>query len=173
MPHSTSNFGLAWLFSIVFLLFSFAGGYSQVVSGTISDENNEPLPFATVYLPGQNTGTASNEEGKYILKLKPGTYTVVFQYLGYEALEQVVRVRNENIELNVSLSLQPVVLESVTVSSDREDPAYTIMRKAIAKAKYHTQQVDSFSANVYIKGSGRLKDLPGLFRKKIEKALAE
>ena len=68
---------------------------------------------------------------------------------------------------------QPVELEGVVVSSDREDPAYTIMRKAIAKAKYHTQQIDSFSANVYIKGSGRLKGVPGLFRKRIEKELAK
>lgn len=51
----------------------------------------------------------------------------------------------------------------------REDPAYTVMRKAIAKASYHRQQLDRYEAMVYIKGSGRLKDSPFFLRKAIEK----
>ena len=43
------------------------------------------------------------------------------------------------------------------------------MRKAIAKAKYHTQQVDSFFAKVYIKGKGKLKDYPWMAKKIMEK----
>ena len=50
-----------------------------------------------------------------------------------------------------------------------ENPAYTIMRRAIAKASYHRQQLDAYSAEVYIKGSGRLKKIPGLLRGTLEK----
>ncbi|MDV7399646.1 DUF5686 family protein, partial [Arthrospira platensis SPKY1] len=50
-----------------------------------------------------------------------------------------------------------------------EDPAYTVMRKAIAKASYHRQQLDSYEAEVYIKGSGRLKNAPFFLRKTLEK----
>jgi hypothetical protein len=49
---------------------------------------------------------------------------------------------------------------TVTVKAGKEDPAYTIMRKAIAKAKFHTQQIDAYSATVYIKGKGQLTDYP-------------
>src|SRR5260221_587573 len=43
------------------------------------------------------------------------------------------------------------------------------MRKAIAKAKYHIQQLDSYSAKVYIKGKGKLNDYPWLAKKMLEK----
>jgi hypothetical protein len=61
------------------------------------------------------------------------------------------------------------MLQSVTVRADKEDPAYTVMRKAIAKAKYHTQQIDAYSAKVYLKGKGQLKDYPWLAKKELEK----
>ena len=43
------------------------------------------------------------------------------------------------------------------------------MRKAIAKAKYHMQQVDSYKATVYIKGKGQLTDYPWLAKRALEK----
>ena len=61
------------------------------------------------------------------------------------------------------------MLQTVTINSGTEDPAYTIMRKAIAKAKYHTQQIDEYTARVYIKGAGQLIDYPWLAKKAIEK----
>ena len=71
--------------------------------------------------------------------------------------------------------MQPevVALPEAIVSGNGEDPAYTIMRRAIAKAKYHSMQVDEYHAMVYIKGSGRLFKTPWLLRKQINKALAE
>ncbi|MDX1476839.1 MAG: DUF5686 and carboxypeptidase regulatory-like domain-containing protein [Saprospiraceae bacterium] len=145
---------------------------AQVLTGTVTDENNTPLPYATIYVPELTRGTATNEEGYYSLRLPRGTHTVIFQYLGYQSREEVVRI-NGNQRLDVSLQTEPIQLENVTITGDREDPAYTIMRKAIAKAKYHTQQIDTYQATVYIKGSGRLKGLPGLFRKRLEKELAK
>ncbi|MGC4022573.1 MAG: DUF5686 family protein [Cyclobacteriaceae bacterium] len=43
------------------------------------------------------------------------------------------------------------------------------MRKAIAKAKFHTQQLDEYSFIAYIKGKGKLKDYPWLAKKALEK----
>jgi len=42
------------------------------------------------------------------------------------------------------------------------------MRKAIAKASYHRQQIDTYEAQVYMKGTGRMNKIPRLFRKKLE-----
>jgi hypothetical protein len=80
-----------------------------------------------------------------------------------------VEVGSGFTEVNVELRTQVVVLKDVIVRSGKEDPAYTIMRKAIAKAKYHTQAIDRYSAKVYIKGSGQLKDYPWLAKKTLEK----
>jgi hypothetical protein len=43
------------------------------------------------------------------------------------------------------------------------------MRKAIAKATYHREQVDYYSAMVYMKGSGRMLDSPFFLEKMMEK----
>jgi hypothetical protein len=44
-------------------------------------------------------------------------------------------------------------IEAVVVSSNGEDRAYRIMRNAIARAPYHRDQVASYNAEVYLKGS--------------------
>ena len=104
--------------------------------------------------------------------LPPGKYEVIFQYLGFETAVRDVEITNSFIVLDIVLKTQITVLETVTVKSGNEDPAYTIMRKAIAKAKYHTQQIDKYTARVYIKGAGTLKDYPWLAKKQIEKAVS-
>lgn len=146
-------------------------GFSQSLHGTIQDETGNTLPFATVYVQDLKRGTASNIDGEYSLPLQYGNYQVRFQYLGYRTQTQTISIRDKDVELNIKLVLEPVQLSDVTITADREDPAYTIIRKAISKAKYHTQQLDGYTATAYIKGSGRLKGVPGLFRKAIEREL--
>jgi len=142
-----------------------AGG----VSGQVTDAQGTPLAFATIFVKQTGSGTTTNEEGKYEIRLEPGTYTLIFQFLGYQTEAREIRVGQRVELLNVSLQVQPLQLQEVDVFEGREDPAYTVMRKAIAKASYHRQQLDRYEATVYIKGSGRLKDSPFFLRKTIEK----
>ncbi|MCU0382993.1 MAG: DUF5686 and carboxypeptidase regulatory-like domain-containing protein [Cyclobacteriaceae bacterium] len=153
------------LLFLVQTLISFAGG----VKGQIKGDDGSTLGFTTIYVKQLGTGTAANENGLYELSLPAGEYDLVFQYVGFETLTKKITVENTFIELNVTLKTQTVVLQNVTVTAGNEDPAYTIMRKAIAKAKYHTQQLDRYSAQVYIKGTGQVKDYPWMFKKEMEK----
>ncbi len=156
------------VFTVLFLsafVSSFAGG----IRGVIISEDTGPLAYATIFVKQTGTGSATDFEGRYEVQLAPGRYDVLFQYLGYEAITRVVDVGSDFIEINLTLKQQVVVLRDVIVRAGKEDPAYTIMRKAIAKAKYHTQQIDAYSAKVYIKGRGQLKDYPWLAKKALEK----
>ena len=139
--------------------------------GKITNEKGEPLPYATVFVLKIQKGTASNEEGDYSLDLPRGRYEVRFQYLGYTTQTKSINVGTQSQLLDIVLSEEPVDLQTVEVFDNKEDAAYTIMRRAIGKASYHVQQIDSYQATSYIKGSGRLKDVPGLFRKRIEREL--
>ena len=142
-----------------------AGG----VSGRVTDAQGAPLAFATIFVKETGSGTTTNDEGQYEIRLEPGTYTLIFQFLGYQTEAREVRIGQRTELLNVALQQQPLQLQEVDVFEGREDPAYTVMRKAIAKASYHRQQLDRYEAMVYIKGSGRLKDSPFFLRKAIEK----
>ncbi len=151
------------------LLFGSCLANAAGIRGTVTDDQGQPLAFTTIFVKQTGSGTTTNVNGSYEIILQPGLYEIVFQYLGYETVVKQVDVSNEMVEVNVVLKTQATMLQTVTVKSGTEDPAYTIMRKAIAKAKYHTQQIDRYSARVYIKGAGQLKDYPWLAKKAIEK----
>lgn len=142
-----------------------AGG----IRGTVKADDGTVLSYATIYVKQLGTGTTTNVNGYYELNIAAGTYDIIYQYLGYETQQRRITVDDRFTEINIVMKQQVIVLQHVTISSGNEDPAYTIMRKAIAKAKYHTQQIDSFSARVYIKGAGKLRDYPWLAKKALEK----
>jgi len=158
-----------YLLGIVFLLSSFQASFGGGIKGVIKDEQGNPLPYATIYVKQLATGTTSNADGYYEISLSPGNYSVTFQYIGYEPQNKQVSVDDKFKTINVSLETQTMVLQDVQIFAGKEDPAYTIMRKAIAKAKYHTQQIDRYTAEVYIKGTGQLKNAPFFLRKTLEK----
>jgi hypothetical protein len=144
---------------------SIAGG----IRGVIKGEDGTLLGYATIYVRQTATGVASDTDGRYEVALPPGTYDIIYQYLGYESVTRQVVVGDGFEVINITLKTHTVVLQNITIRAGDEDPAYTIMRKAIAKAKYHTQQIDSYTARVYIKGRGKLVDYPWLAKKALEK----
>lgn len=160
-----------WKSSILLFIYlmSQLSAFAQGISGNITGENNETLPFATIYVRSLQTGTTSNADGFYDIKLSPGKYDLVFQFMGYKTQVKVVEIEEGYINLDVSMKPRVIMLRNVTITTGKEDPAYTIMRKTIAKSKYHTQQIDSSSAKVYIKGSGRIIDVPFFLRNKLKK----
>lgn len=139
-------------------------GYSQTISGTITDTKNEILPFSSVVVKGTTQGVSANSKGFYSIQLMPGNYTLVCQYIGYKAEEKKVTVeKGKNIEINFQLSLQQYSLQEVTVRTNGEDPAYEIIRKAISKRTQHLKEIKKFTADVYLKGQMQLRDYPSRF----------
>ncbi|MEX1239486.1 MAG: DUF5686 and carboxypeptidase regulatory-like domain-containing protein, partial [Cyclobacteriaceae bacterium] len=139
------------------------------IHGVISDEAGASLSYATIYVKQLGTGTTANVEGFYEIFLPAGRYELVFQHLGRRTEVRVIQVNEEIVRLDITLVPQEIVMEAVTVNANDEDPAYSIMRKAIAKSNYHRNALDSYSATVYIKGAGKLKDYPWLAKKALEK----
>ncbi|HRW99504.1 MAG TPA: DUF5686 family protein, partial [Cyclobacteriaceae bacterium] len=144
---------------------AFAGG----IRGKVTTDDGSPLAYATIFVKQTGSGAVTGLDGDYEISLLPGSYELVFQYLGYESVSKEVVVSESWISLDIVLKSQAIVLQNVTITAADEDPAYTIMRKAIAKAKFHTQEIDTYSAKVYIKGKGRLKDYPWIAKKALEK----
>lgn len=136
--------------------------------GTIKTTKGEPLPYAAILVRGTNIGTISNEEGKYQLDLKPGYYEIIFQYLGFKNGTKAFTIENRMETFDPVLEEQVFNLGEVRIGSKDEDPAYTIMRRAIAKSRYHFLQVESYTAKAYSKSSFVVTDLPMEFLYKKE-----
>lgn len=100
--------------AVVILLYSPLSVYSQSiqVSGTVVDENNVPIPGATV-LSVENSaiGTSTDFDGKYTLGV-PGNGSIQFSYLGYETT--VVPVNNQT-EINLALVPAASMLDEIVV----------------------------------------------------------
>lgn len=88
---------------------------------TDTDFNNEPLAFANILIEGTTKGTTSDFDGLYeIAELEPGTYTVIYSFLGYET----VTIPNVNVAagkvttIDIPMSANAgVELEGVTVTT--------------------------------------------------------
>src|SRR5215470_10510898 len=138
--------------------FSFAGK----ISGTVTDDKDAILPYASILVKGTTRGTTANSEGKYFLVLEPGNYTLVCQYVGYKREEKNITVTAENITVNFQLQVQQLTLSEVIVKKG-EDPAYEIIRQAIKKRTYYQGQLGDFQCEVYTKGQLKLRDFPKKF----------
>lgn len=141
------------------VLLSFAG-QAALLKGRVTDEQGQPLPFATLYVRNTTTGTASNEQGYYQLALPAGTYEVVFQYVGYKARVEQVTIAADDVARDVQLSLEVYQMREVEVKATEKDPAYAIVKAAIARRKYHLNEVLASSCRVYSKGMTRLLEVP-------------
>ena len=143
---------------IVTILFSFQS-FSQI-KGSISDSKDNPLAFVNIYIENTFIGTTSNMEGVYELNhSKVGTYTIVFQYLGYKTLKKNVTIDSFPFQINATLVEEKISLDEVVINSE-ENPANIIIRQAIAKRKEHLKKINSYKADFYSRGLIRIKDAP-------------
>lgn len=83
------------------------------VSGTVTDENNLPLPGVNVIVKGTSNGTQSDFDGNYSINANVGQ-TLVFSYLSYKSVEKAVSAGTSNI----SFAMEPdaAVLNEVVVT---------------------------------------------------------
>lgn len=126
-----------------FLLLSFLFATSLfaqngTVTGTILDKefNNEPLPFANIVIKGTKQGASTDENGKYSISLKPGNYTLVIGYLGYETKEIAFTLKaNEKKVINHTLEASGVQLQDIeiihVVSKEKESALLQEQQKAV------------------------------------------
>ena len=135
------------------------------MKGVLTNQKGEPLAFATIYVHQIQSGTSTNVNGFFEISLSPGVYEIVFQYMGYKTITKTVKVGSSITQMKVVLKEVVIQLHSATVYAGKEDPAYTLMRKAIAKAPIHLNELDWYSAEVYVKGTGRVIDAPFFIRK--------
>ncbi|MBM3420445.1 MAG: carboxypeptidase-like regulatory domain-containing protein [Bacteroidetes bacterium] len=136
----------------------------STLSGNITDSSGNPVPYATVYIQELQMGTTANAMGYYELRLSDGAYTVFYQSLGYNQDFRQVRIAGKPVVRDVSLTVQYFQIPEVTVTSGREDPAYAIMRKAIARAPWYLNAVNHYKAEVYLKGTAIIDKMPRIMK---------
>ncbi len=110
------------------------------IAGKLMDKElkDETLPFANVIIKGTNLGTTTDIDGLYAIEnLKPGIYTVVFSFVGYETLEvpNITVVTDKVTEVNTALGSSAASLDEVVIKTvSRRDSQVALLldqKKAI------------------------------------------
>lgn len=101
-----------WSLMLVLSSFGAMAQNAFSVKGTVTSENGEGLPGASVILKGTSTGTTTDVDGKYTLGVPDGNGTLVFTYIGY--LNQEIAIGNRS-QLDVKLAPNDKTLEEIVV----------------------------------------------------------
>jgi hypothetical protein len=65
------------------------GDKTSQIQGIIESQG-EGASFVTVYAKGSHDGTATAEDGSYLLQLPPGKHQIRVQGIGYKAIEHEI-----------------------------------------------------------------------------------
>lgn len=114
------------------------------ISGYVKDATNgEALIGSTILVKEEGKGTATNIYGYYSLSLKPGTYTLVYSFIGYNAQEKVVKL-TESTTLDVELSTESLVLQEVVVSRDK--PNSNVVKPEMSVTRLEMKSIQKIPA---------------------------
>ncbi|MFB9058107.1 SusC/RagA family TonB-linked outer membrane protein [Mariniflexile ostreae] len=96
---------------LIMVSYSAVYGQSKVITGTVLDDNSQPMPGVNVLEKGTTNGTMTDFDGNYSLKANQQS-TLVFSFLGFTTQE--IRVRDQNV-VNVDLVTNTEALFEVVV----------------------------------------------------------
>ena len=160
---------LKFLILLPILLLATLPLIARVVKGKVLDEKKQPLPFTTISLKGLDKKAVSNSNGEFNFDLPDGTYTLVYQHVGYATLSQDLIVNGNTQFLYIYLKPTELTLKEVVVKQGAKDPAYAIIRSAIKERKYNGSKAGAYYCEAYIKGLIRTNNYPNsLFGQKID-----
>ena len=91
-------------------LSAFGQGGQTIVSGTVLDKQQEPLPGVSVIIKGTKSGTSTDVDGKYSIRVASGNAVLVFSSIGFDAQEAVVGTRKV---INIVLQETSTALDEV------------------------------------------------------------
>lgn len=100
------------LLSVLMLYCALALAQTREISGRVTDEIGNPIPFASVIIRGTNTGTSADQNGNFTIRAKTGD-VLVFSSQGRVAREMTVGSEstvNATLSTSTSSTLTEVVV---------------------------------------------------------------
>ncbi len=94
-------------------------GKAVILGRIMDEETGAPVAFATCYIEETKTGAVSGKNGFFTLILKPGKYTLSFNYMGYQNKKLMVQVLSGG-KLTISLRNTAFQIHELVVHGDRQ-----------------------------------------------------
>lgn len=104
-----------------------ASQQTNTVSGTVSDERGEGMPGVNVMVKGTTTGTVSDMNGRYTVKVSDGNAILEFSFLGYVTVSKTVgNQRSINVTMNEDVRrIDEVVVTALGIVKKEKSLTYS------------------------------------------------
>lgn len=101
----------------------------KIIKGVVTDETDMPAPGVSVMVKGTTTGTATNMNGEYTLKIPSNNAIITFSYIGYTTSEVKY---NGNAVINIRLNPNTISLKEMVVVGYGSQPKATMTGSVVS-----------------------------------------
>ncbi|HKH60211.1 MAG TPA: TonB-dependent receptor plug domain-containing protein, partial [Flavitalea sp.] len=116
------------LLAVLVLCTVLAFGQSRYITGTVRDNQGEPIPFTSVSIKGTQKGTTSDANGNFRIEAKTGD-VLVFTAVGTQVSETTVGAEDVvAVTLTKTGDLQEVVVTALGVRRQAKELGYATAR---------------------------------------------
>ena len=119
-----------YLFFLGIICFSMSATAQRMISGVVSDSEENLLIGASIYVKGNpNIGTVTDFNGEYSLEIPDDGETLVFSYTGYATQEVTIGASNTiDLILNEGIILDELVVTALGISKQEKALAYGVQQ---------------------------------------------
>jgi Ca-activated chloride channel family protein len=120
---------------ISLLLLVVMGTSARVITGTVVDPGNNPIPGVTIMIKGTTTGTVTDSNGKFSISVGETNAILVFSFIGYETQEVKI---NSAGSLYVMMDEDVMALQECVVigyaEQEKHDVAGSVAIRGVASS---------------------------------------
>ena len=146
---------MKFLLQVMLLCFSTAVVAQTQISGTVADNNGQPVPGASVVLDS-TTGTVTDFDGNFTLNTsQTPPFTITVSSVGLET--KSVTVSSAAQALSITLGASSTELDEIVVSASRI--AQRLFESPVTVEKFSTRDIQATPSADYFNGLANLKSV--------------
>ena len=155
------------VFTGLFLIFLSASIFAQTkISGKITDENNQPLPGANIYLKDTYDGISSEADGTFsFVTDEEGDFILVVSFVGYQPHSENITLDKKDKYLEIKLKEESTELGTVVISAGSFEASDENKAVILRPLDVLTTGADAdiYSALETLPGTQQIGETDGLF----------
>ena len=141
---------------LLFFLMTTVAGAQTIISGTVHQENGDPLPGVNAYLDGTYDGASSDDNGRFRFTTdETGEQTLKVEFMGFEPMSRVLSLKGDSIWLDIRLKEAFNQLNAVTITAGTFEASDK--KQAVTITPLDMVTTAGANGDVY----GALQSLPG------------
>ncbi|NOR76236.1 MAG: TonB-dependent receptor plug domain-containing protein, partial [Draconibacterium sp.] len=146
---------------VILLISIFSNVFAQgtYIKGTVTDETGEVLPGVNIVVKGTLTGTATNYDGNYELRVLEDNPVLVFSFIGYKVQEITV---NGQTQIDAVLLMDTENLEEVVVTAQAKGQKNAIRQQINSNTIKNVVAADRLQENPDANAAEAIGRLPGI-----------